>query len=139
MSGRVDVEDETDHHRPPCQVDCVGFEWGTDTTPLLRIFRNTSTARCQATTSLSCWFNSSHGVLLVALTSLLAKARVWVRRSEEESWMGSMIVSGLEHDTAHDAKARFERWNDAVCTRWNMHVIDSSFDRSHGFMFVFFR
>lgn len=40
--------------------------------------------------------------------------------------MGSMIVSGLEHDTAHDAKARFERWNDAVCTRWNMHVIDSS-------------
>lgn len=32
---KANVERNRLHYQPPCQVHCVGYEWGTDTTPLL--------------------------------------------------------------------------------------------------------
>ncbi|KAF8556830.1 hypothetical protein OG21DRAFT_1506039 [Imleria badia] len=81
---KSNVERNKPHYRPPCQVDCLGYEWGTDTTPLSRLSKcidSTLSGYDIVIMSDLLHFDSSHGVLVLALTSLLAdssQARVYV-------------------------------------------------------------
>ncbi|KAF8137600.1 hypothetical protein EV363DRAFT_1254500 [Boletus edulis] len=150
---KANVDRNKPHYRSPCQVYGVGFEWGSDIAPLLHLpQRIDSTLPGYDIVIMSdlLHFDSSHGVLMLALSSLLAKSsqtRVYVaagnytaphvcdnfinlgthagliweeKTSEQETWMGSMIVSGLDTVQLTTRKRACRWW----IGRWSKKVLD---------------
>ncbi|KAI6043999.1 hypothetical protein EDC04DRAFT_501260 [Pisolithus marmoratus] len=80
---RSTVERNEQYFCPPCVVHCQGYEWGKDSSSLLRLSEGPDVSRGYDVVIMSdlLHFHSSHDALIHSLSSLLAKtpsARVYV-------------------------------------------------------------
>ncbi|KIJ62180.1 hypothetical protein HYDPIDRAFT_115051 [Hydnomerulius pinastri MD-312] len=142
------VERNREHYRSPCVVQCAGYEWGTDTTPLIHYPQSSDSTPGYDMVIMSdlLHFRTSHDVLVLALKTLLAKspkARVYVAAgkytaphvcdnflilgssagliweedmsctggdSQNNAWMGTMNVSGLDMAQLSARKSMCRLW-----------------------------